>query len=73
MILDDVMHGRPLMSEEQWNNSQEFSAREASNSGEIFVPEDYGKSIGRALRLVPVYCPKAYLLPEVEGYIDGPY
>ena len=73
MILDDVMHGRPLMNEEQWNNAQEFSAREASDSGETFKSEDYAKSVGRALRLVPIYRPKSYLLPDVEGYEDGPY
>jgi hypothetical protein len=73
MILDDVLHGRSIMSEEEWQRSQEFSAREADDCGENFVPEDYAKCVGRALRLVPIYRPKTYLLPEVEGYEDGPF
>ena len=73
MILDDVIHGRPMMSEEVWQNSQDYAAHEASERGETFVPEDYTKCMGRALRLVPIYRPKIYLLPEVEGYEDGPY
>jgi hypothetical protein len=73
MILDDALHGRPLMSEEEWNNSQEFAAREASDSGAYFVPEDYGKCLTRALRLAPIYSPKTYLVAEVEGYVDGPF
>jgi len=67
------MHGRPLISEEEWTNSQEFSAREASGLGENFVPENYVKCVGRALRLVPIYLPKTCLLAEVEGYENGPF
>jgi len=73
MILDDVMHGRPLMSEQAWSTSQEYSAREASEAGETFLPEDYAKCMGRALRLVPIFRPKTYLLPQVEGYESGPF
>ena len=73
MILDDVLHGRPIMSLEEWQGSQEFSAREANDRRENFRAEDYGKCVGRALRLVPIYRPKTYLLPEVEGYEGGPF
>ena len=67
MILDDVLHGRPIMSEEEWQGSQEFSAREANDCGESFHPEDYGKCVARALRLVPIYRPITELVIEQEG------
>ena len=67
MILDDVLHGRPIMGEEEWLNYQQFSAQEASDRGEYFVPEDYDKCVGRALRLVPIYRPKTNLVIEQEG------
>jgi len=67
MILDDVLHGRPIMSEKLWNNSQGFSAQEANDCGENFVPEDYDKCVGRALRLVPIYRPRFKLAIEENG------
>jgi hypothetical protein len=67
MILDDVMHGRPIMSEELWQGSQEFSAREAQDFGENFRPEDYSKCVNRALRLVPIYRPKTKFAIERDG------
>jgi hypothetical protein len=73
MILDDGMLGRPIMSEEDWHGSQEFSALDAQNCGRHFKPEDYGKCVSRAQRLVPIYRPTAYLHPSVEGYAEGPY
>jgi len=73
MMLDDVLHGRPIMSEKLWNHSQEFCSSESSFKGNFFVPENYGKCVGRALRLAPLYRRKSYLISEAEGYEEGPY